>query len=166
MQSFRNRRSVRRMIIGGAFAATLAAGIGLGTLLTSGDAEAQQAYTFSSDAAIMLHFVQSSATADFEAVMRSLGDALDQSQNTETNRQTQKRGWKVYRASDDITGRGAMYVYVIDPVLAGANYAESVIMNEVFPAEIQALYERHVGAYQSDGNITTWRTQLTPVAGF
>lgn len=166
MQSFRNRRSVRRMMIGGVFAATLAVGVGLGTVLTSGEAEAQQDYTFNSDAVVMLHFVKADATADFEAVMRKLSDSLEQSQNTQVNRQAQKRGWKVYRAADDITGRGAMYVYVIDPVVAGANYAESIIINEVFPAEVQSFYESHVGSYQSDGQLTTWRTNLTPVTGF
>lgn len=165
MQSFRNRRSVRRMMIGGVFAATLAVGVGLGTVLTSGEAEAQQDYTFNSEV-IMLHWVKAGATADFEAVMRKLSDALEQSQNTQVNRQAQKRGWKVYRAADDIMGRGAMYVYVIDPVVAGANYAESIIIDEVFPAETQSLYESLVGAYQSDGQLTTWRTNLTPVAGF
>ena len=48
MREFRKRQSVRRIVVGGAFAATLAAGVLLGGFLTSQPAEAQPQVTFPS----------------------------------------------------------------------------------------------------------------------
>ena len=169
MQSLRIQRSIRRIFMGGAFAVTLAAGVVLGTLLTSDQAAAQQDLMFGGGAAIMLHWVKSDAAAEYEGVMQQLREALRRSENTEVDRQAQARGWKVYRAADDLTGRGAMYVWVIDPVLGGENYAAMSIISEVLTdsAEQQRLYESYSGAYQdSSSGPVNWRTTLTPVAGF
>ena len=166
MQLSRKPRSVRRILVGGAFVATLAAGIVLGTLLTSSQAVAQQDMVLNAPT-VMLHWVRSSAIADYERVMDQLSTALETSGNEETNRQNQAAGWKVYRATDDLTGRGAMYVHIIDPVLQGADYGAMNIIAEVVPdpAEQQALYEAYAGALQESAP-TIWRTNLTAVAGF
>lgn len=137
MRRFRKEQeqSMRRSFLGAAFAATLA-GVVLGTLIPSQQVEAQPATTFSGNAAIVLHFVKPGSTAAYEGVMARLGEALQKSENTETDRQAQARGWKVYRAGLDISGQGnVMYAWIIDPVVGGADYAVSTIINEVFPGE-------------------------------
>lgn len=166
MRWFRKERSMRRIFLGGAFAATLAAGVMLGTLIPSHQVEAQPATTFSDDAAVMLHFVKPGSTSAYEGVMGRLGQALAQSGNTETNRQTQAAGWKVYRANMDISGQGnVMYAWVIDPVMPGANYAASTILNEVFPSEIQQLYESYNGSF-TDAALKQLPINLTLVQDF
>ena len=87
MRWYRNERSIRRILFGGAFAATLAVGVLLGTLITSHQAQAQPSVTFSGSAALMFHFIKPSATADYEGSIQKLKDALAQSENTETDRQ-------------------------------------------------------------------------------
>lgn len=166
MRWFRKERSMRRIFLGGAFAATLAAGVMLGTLIPSEQVEAQPATTFSGDAAVMLHFVKPGSTAQYEGVMQRLNEALQKSENTETDRQAQARGWKVYRANLDISGQGnTMYAWVIDPVMPGANYAASTIMNEVFPGEIQQLYESYNGSF-TDAALKQLPINLTLVNDF
>ncbi len=156
---------MRRIFLGGAFAATLAAGVMLGTLIPSQQVEAQPQVAFSGDAAVMLHFVRPGSTAAYEGVMTRLGEALQRSENTETDRQAQARGWKVYRASASITGDGVMYAWVIDPVVGGANYAAATILNEVFPGDIQQLFETYNGAFTA-GQIKQLPINLTLVRDF
>lgn len=166
MQLSRKPRSVRRILVGAAFVGTLAVGVALGTLFTSSQAVAQQDMVLNAPT-VMLHWVKSASTADYERVMDQLRTALDTSGNEETDRQNQAAGWKVYRATDDLTGRGAMYVHIIDPVLQGADYSAMNIIAEVVPdpAEQQTLYETYAGSIQEDG-ATIWRTSLTAIAGF
>ncbi len=166
MRWFRKEQSMRRIFLGGAFAATLAAGVMLGTLIPSQQVEAQPATTFSGNAAVMLHFVKPGSTGAYEGVMARLGEALRKSENTETDRQAQARGWKVYRAGLDISGQGnVMYAWIIDPVVGGANYAASTIMNEVFPGEIQQLYEAYNGSF-TDAALKQLPINLTLVQDF
>ena len=166
MRWFRKERSMRRIFLGGAFAATLAVGVMLGTLFSSDRLEAQPATTFSGEAAIMLHFVKPGSTSAYEGVMQRLGEALQKSENTETDRQAQARGWKVYRAATSITGAGSvMYAWVVDPVVGGANYAAATILNEVFPGEIQQLFETYNGAF-TDGPTKIVPINLDLVADF
>lgn len=166
MRWFRKERSMRRIFLGGAFAATLGVGVALGALIPSQQVEAQPATTFNGDAAVMLHFVKPGSTSAYEGVMARLGEALRKSENTETDRQAQAAGWKVYRANMDISGQGnVMYAWVIDPVLGGANYAASTIMNEVFPGEIQQLYESYNSSF-TDAALKQLPINLTLVADF
>ena len=87
---------------------------------------------------MMLHFVKPGSTSAYEGVMERLGEALRMSENTETDRRAQAAGWTVYRANVDISGQGsAMYVWVIDPVIDGADYAVSTILTEGFRGAAQ-----------------------------
>ena len=164
MREFRKRQSVRRIVVGGAFAATLAAGVLLGGLLTSQPAEAQPQVTFSGNAAIMFHFVKPASQSDYEGVMQRLSDALQRSEVS--GRQAQARGWKVFKAAQDFTGQGAVpYVWVIDPVQGGANYAAATILNEVFPGEIERLFNTYNGSF-TDGQVKQLPVNLQLVADF
>ena len=164
MREFRKRQSVRRIVLGGAFAVTLAAGVLLGGLLTSQPAEAQPQVTFNGNAAIMFHFVKATAQSDYEGIMQKLADALQRSEVP--GRQDQARGWKVFKAAQDFTGQGAVpYVWVIDPVQAGANYAAATIMNEVFPADIEGLFNTYNGSF-TDGQVKQLPVNLQLVREF
>lgn len=134
--------SRRQVVMGCALIATLVAGVVIGMALTASKAEAQAVRTFSGDAALMFHFVKPAQTSSFERVMERLDAALD------GGRSSQARGWKVYRADNDITGQGnVMYVWTIDPVNSGADYAVSTILNEAVPEEVQDLYQTYNAAY-------------------
>ena len=160
-------QSMRRILLGGAFAATLAVGVALGALLTTNEAAAQPSVTFTGpNAALMFHFVKPGSQADYEGVMQKLKDALQQSENTETDRQAQARGWRVFKANADFTGQGAIpYVWAIDPIVGGANYAAATIMNEVFPADIEELFNTYNGSF-TDGQVKQLPVNLELVNDF
>ena len=163
MSSFLNRPMIRqRLLMGSAFVATLAVGIVLGMFVTSDTVEAQPTTTFDGSAALMFHFVKPGSTADYEAVMQRLSDALN-----ETGKTDQSSGWKVFRAGADFTGQGAVpYVWVVDPVVSGANYAAATIINEIVPSdEMQEIYESYTNAL-TDGQIKALPVQLELIADF
>jgi len=145
MRSFQIFRSGRRQVwVGCAVVAALVAGIVVGMTFATRTAEAQ-GRTFSGGAGMMLNYVKADATADFEAVMRKLGEALQTSSNPERNQQA--RGWKVYRAQEPGQNNSVLYVWFIDPTVSGADYAVSQILNEAFPGEVQQLYEQFSGSF-------------------
>ena len=163
MSSFLNRPMIRqRLLMGSALVATLAIGIVLGMFVTSDTVEAQPTTTFDGSAALMFHFVKPGSTADYEAVMQRLSDALN-----ETGKTDQSSGWKVFRAGADFTGQGAVpYVWVVDPVVSGANYAAATIINEIVPSdEMQEIYESYTNAL-TDGQIKALPVQLELIADF
>lgn len=134
--------SRRQVFTGCALVAALATGIALGLALNAPEAEAQPTTTLAGPTAVMFHFVKPSESSAFEGVMERLDQALD------TARPGQSRGWRVYRADNDITGGGnVMYVWIIDPVSAGADYTVANILNEAMPEEVQGLYEQFNGSY-------------------
>ena len=163
MSSFLNRPMIRqRLLMGSALIATLAIGIVLGMFVTSDTVEAQPTTTFDGSAALMFHFVKPGSTADYEAVMQRLSDAL-----SETGKTDQSSGWKVFRAGADFTGQGAVpYVWAIDPVVSGAYYAAATIINEVvMPDEMQQIFESYNNAF-TDGQVKQLPVNLELVADF
>ena len=167
MSSFRNRPAVRQRVwMGSALLATLIVGVVLGSLLTSRQAQAQPSVTFDGSSALMFHFVKPASASDYEGVMRKLSDALQQSENAEQDRKAQAAGWKIYRAGADFTGQGAVpYVWVLDPVVSGANYAASTILNEVFPADIEELFNTYNDSF-TDGQVKQLPVNLELVVDF
>jgi hypothetical protein len=96
---------------------------------------------FASDAGMVLNFVKSDKTADFEAVVAKVKEALQKSDKPE--RKQQAASWKVFK-SPDPAGGNVLYVFVIDPSVKGADYTVTNILNEAFPQEVQALYKQYV----------------------
>src|SRR5581483_5441591 len=74
--------------------------------------------TFPGDAGMILNFIKPDKTADFEAVMTKLKEALQKSEKPE--RKQQAAGWKVFK-SPDPAGQNALYVFIIDPAVKGAD---------------------------------------------
>ena len=111
---------------------------------------APTARTFASDAGMVLNFIKPDKTADFEAVMAKLKEALQKSPKPE--RKQQAASWKVFKSPDPAAGGNVLYVFMIDPAVKGADYTVSTILSEAFPAEVQALYKQYAEAYASGQN--------------
>lgn len=139
------RVSGKEMWVGCAIVAALVMGIVVGLTLHPGTAEAQAARTISGASGIFFNYIKPEATADFEQVMRKVGDALQQSDNPD--RQQQAQGWKVYRVQESGPNGSVIYAWFLDPAVSGADYAVSQILNEAFPAEVQALYETYSASF-------------------
>jgi hypothetical protein len=111
---------------------------------------APTARTFASDAGMVLNFIKPDKTADFEAVVAKLKEALQKSPKPE--RKQQAATWKVFKSPDPAAGGNVLYVFTIDPAVKGADYTVSTILSEAFPAEVQALYKQYAEAYASGQN--------------
>jgi hypothetical protein len=113
-------------------------------------AAAPTARTFAGDGGMVLNFIKPDKTADFEAVIAKLKDALHKSEKPE--RKQQAASWKVFKSPDPAAGGNVLYVFIIDPSVKGADYTVSTILNEAFPQEVQALYKQYAEAYASGQN--------------
>ena len=106
--------------------------------------------TFANDGGMVLNFIKPDKTADFEAVVAKLKEALQKSPKPE--RKQQAASWKVFKSPDPAAGGNVLYVFIIDPSVKGADYTVSNILAEAFPAEVQALYKQYAEAYASGQN--------------
>jgi hypothetical protein len=107
---------------------------------------------FGSDAGMVLNFIKADKTADFEAVMAKLKEALQKSPKPE--RKQQAAGWKVFKAAEPGAGGSSLYVFLIDPAVKGADYTVATILSEGLPAaEVQALYKQYAESYAQGQNI-------------
>ena len=113
-------------------------------------AQAPTTRVFGSDAAMVLNFIKADKTADFEAVVAKLKEALQKSDKPE--RKQQAASWKVFKSPDPAANNNVLYVFFIDPPVKGADYTVTTILNEAFPQEVQALYKQYVDAYATGQN--------------
>jgi pyruvate/2-oxoglutarate dehydrogenase complex dihydrolipoamide acyltransferase (E2) component len=123
-------------------------------------AAAPTARTFAGDGGLVLNFIKPDKTADFEAVIAKLKEALQKSEKPE--RKQQAASWKVFKSPDPAAGGNVLYVFIIEPSIKGADYTVSTILNEAFPQEVQALYKQYAEAYASGQNFVN----LTLVSDF
>src|SRR5438477_11320884 len=105
---------------------------------------------FASDAGMVLNFIKPDKTADFEAVMVKLKEALQKSPKPE--RKQQAASWKIFKSPEPAQNGNVLYVFVIDPAVKSADYTVSTILAEVFPQEVQTLYKQYAEAYASGQN--------------
>ena len=95
--------------------------------------------TFDAPAAMFLNFIRPASANAFQALTRRLVQALAASEDPE--RQAQAAGWTLYRVQETGTNNNTVFVWFLDPAVPNANYAIPQLLNEMFPAEVQQLYE-------------------------
>jgi len=105
---------------------------------------------FANDAGMVLNFIKQDKTADFEAVIAKLKEALAKSDKPE--RKQQAASWKVFKSPDPAAGGNVLYVFMIDPSVKGADYTVSTILAEAFPQDVQTLYKQYAESYASGQN--------------
>ncbi|MGE0360139.1 MAG: hypothetical protein AB7H93_17225 [Vicinamibacterales bacterium] len=136
-------------------------GLALAAVLTiSGSAYAQDApaapvLALDGDATTITVLIKPDKTADFEQVLTKLKEALSKSENPQ--RKEQAAGWNIYKTSQAVQGNVA-YIMVINPVVKGAEYDISRLIAEVFPTEVQALFELYKNSFAGRG--------ITPLTKF
>jgi hypothetical protein len=128
--------------------------------------------TFSSDAGMLFNMIKPDKTADFEAIIARVKEALAKSPNP--IRKQQAAGWKVFKSVEpgmplpDGT-RAVLYIFYIDPAVKDADYTVTKILAEAFPSEVQDLYNKLVACYPQQGGQSIVNLQLignmSPTAG-
>jgi hypothetical protein len=111
------------------------------------------ARVFPNDAGMILNFIKPDKTGDFEEVMGKLKEALMKSDKPE--RKQQAAGWKIFKSPDPAQGGNVLYIFIIDPVLKGADYQVSNILVEGLGnnADTNALYKKYADSYATGMNI-------------
>lgn len=118
--------------------------------------------TFSSPAGLLLVQIKPDKTADYEAMVTKLKDALSKSEKPE--RRAMAKGWKVYKASEPAAGN-TLYVHVIEPASPG-DYANPLrIISEVFPTEVQDIYNKVKEGFVQTGLLNLTLLQDLSAAG-
>jgi hypothetical protein len=104
---------------------------------------------FAAEHGLIFNAIKPDKVADFETVVAKLRDALEKSKDPVRNQQGW--GWKIYKATEPGPNGSVLYVFVMDPVVKGADYGVAKILAEAYPAEIMELYRMYSGAFAPAG---------------
>lgn len=112
---------------------------------------------FTAPSGIIFNAVRADRVADFEIVMGYLQAALETSRDPAV--QAQARGWKMFKASEPGPNATVLYVFLLDPAVAGADYGLGRILNDAYPDRVQDIWKLYSGALAGGGSLLN----LTPV---
>jgi hypothetical protein len=107
------------------------------------DQQGPQKVTFTGDVVLWAFTVHPNKTAEYEQVLEKLKTSL-----VKLGRMDQAAGWKIIKNTAPQGDGTILYIHVIDPVVAGADYSITNIVYEAFPdpEERIAFYELYRGA--------------------
>lgn len=112
-------------------------------------AQEPQKLTFEGDTVVWMITVKPDKTADFEAVIEALKDALGRSDVPEAKRQA--AGWRVVKGLKPQPDGTIIYMHIISPVVPGADYSllQNIYPVVTDPTEQRALYDKYAGSFAS-----------------
>jgi hypothetical protein len=116
--------------------------------------------TFTTPAGMILNAVRPERVAEFEKVIGYLQLALASSTNATVRAQAQ--GWRVMKAAETGPNGSVLYVFLLDPAVAGAEYGLGRILAEAYPedqAKLQEIWKLYTDSLASGGSLLS----LTPV---
>src|SRR5262245_16741095 len=110
-------------------------------------AQTPNARVFNGGAGLILYTIKPGSTADFEMVLNKTKEALSKSEKPE--RKQQAASWRVYKSDQAAANGNVTYVMIIAPATKAADYNIVNILNEAFPADIQALFKSYTESFAS-----------------
>jgi hypothetical protein len=102
---------------------------------------------FASNAGMIVVTVKPDKTADYEAVIVALQDALSKAVDEPTR--LLASGWRVFKASDLDAKSNAIYIHLLDPAIAETDYRPSQWLDRLLdgaPLELLSKYRDAFGA--------------------
>ncbi len=99
------------------------------------------------DAAVITILIKPDKTADFESVLSKYKEALAKSDNAV--RKQQLTGMKFFKGP--AAAQGVPYIIFVDAVVKGEEYDITRVITEVFPVEVQALYQKYKDSFAGRG---------------
>jgi len=102
---------------------------------------------FSTDVGLLLVAVKPAATADYEAVVQAMQDALSKDQDP--TRSAAAKGWFVYKAKETDAKGNALYIHVMSPTVTGFDYRMSLLLDSLvkeLPPELLSKYQETFAA--------------------
>jgi hypothetical protein len=100
---------------------------------------------FGSEAGLVINPIRPEKTADFEAIVARLRQALRES--PDPVRRQQGASWKVLKAAEPGPDNAVLYLFVFDPVVKNADYTVSHLLAEAYPSELEKLWTTLREAY-------------------
>lgn len=95
----------------------------------------------------MFSAIKADKTADFEAVMARVKEALAKSQDPQ--RKQQALSWRVFKGVETGPGGAVVYIWLIDPPVKDVDYVITDILREAFPNEAQDLWAKYTACFLS-----------------
>jgi len=128
---------------------------------TTAPAAASSTRTFTAPAGVIINAVRPERVADFEKLIGYLKAALASSSDTTVRAQAQ--GWRVLKASETGPNGAALYVFLFDPTVPGADYGLGRILAAAFPdqTKLQEIWKLYTDSLATGGSLLN----LTPVEG-
>jgi len=115
--------------------------------------------TAKSSPAIFLNVVKADKTADFEAAMAKIKEALGKTDKPELKKLAD--GWTIYRVSETTQAGspGVVYMWLLNPAQVGSAYDPGKIIYDVFPrAEADEIFNKLKDSYAS---LQRWTLEKT-----
>ena len=111
-------------------------------------------YTFPTGAGVLFFYVKPDRVSEFEGVITRVRHVLDTT--SDPARRQQADGWRIYKSVD--APSGPVYVFVVDPANASADYDPIKLLGEALPVELPGLF-----AQLKDATVKVERMGLTKV---
>jgi hypothetical protein len=123
-------------------------------------APAQAARTFTAPVGLLINTVRPDRVADFEKVMAYVRAALEKS--TDPTIRAQAAGWRIFKAAEPGPNGAVLYMFTLDPTVAGAEYALGPILADAYPdpTQLQEIWKLYTGSVTTGGTLLN----LTPLA--
>jgi pyruvate/2-oxoglutarate dehydrogenase complex dihydrolipoamide acyltransferase (E2) component len=120
---------------------------------------------FTSDSGMVFNVIKPDKTADFEAVMAKVKEALGKSQDPK--RKQQALSWRVFKGLEGGPGGNVVYIFFMDPAVKDEDYTVSQILAEAFPNEVQDLWAKYTQCFVSGQTMLNLQqtTNMSPTAG-
>jgi hypothetical protein len=97
-------------------------------LLFTADVATQDTLVFGARTGLVLNYVKADRVEQFEAALAQLRKALETSENP--IRRQQAEGWQFLRTEEAGPSETIVFVFVVDPVLRGADYAIRAVLED------------------------------------
>ena len=102
---------------------------------------------FTSDGGMIFNVIKPDKTADFEAVMARVKEALGKSDNPK--RKQMALSWRVFKGLESGPGGNYVYIFWFDPPVKDEDYQITSILGEAFPNELQDLWSKFQQSFVS-----------------
>jgi hypothetical protein len=113
--------------------------------------------TFTASTGLIFNAVRADRVVDFEMVIGYLQAALEKS--TDPTVRAQASGWRVLKAAEPGPNASVLYVFLLDPTVASADYGLGRILSDAYPDQVQDIWKLYTGALAGGGSLLN----LTPV---
>ena len=133
-------RGVQVVVSGMAVGALLAAA----SVVRAQDAPSKPVLPLEGDAVVMTILIKPDKTADFESVIAKYKEALEKSEKPA--RKQQLAGMKFFKSTQQAQGN-SVYILYVDPVVKDEEYDISRVIAEVFPTEVQDVFNKYKEAF-------------------